>query len=246
MKKILIANWKMNPGTLQEAENLLGSYKSDKKGNLIVCPPAPFLQPLRSKFGAKANFGAQDCAWRGNGPFTGSLSASSLKSCGADFVILGHSERRMYFGDTNEDIGRKAFAAISAHLAPIICLGGGAKSSDSEVTVKNLLKAQFLASTKAIKKMGRIILVFEPTFAISGGGGKILSAEKDAVMVDFLRKLAVGRLKGNVKNILFLYGGSVNRKNFRDLASQNTIDGFLVGSASLRPTEFNLLLNYLN
>ena len=212
MKPLIVANWKMNPQTLVEAKRLFDSVKKGirKVGGVevIICPPFVYLPIL------KAN-GAQDCFWEEKGAFTGEVSPPTLKNLSCQYVIIGHSERRRYFEETDEMINKKIKAALKVGLKPILCIE---KISQIKKGIKGITKKDFK----------KIILAYEPAWAI--GTGK-------ACGIPEVRKKNLSIRKILKRNIL-LYGGSVNSQNARDFIKKAKFQGLLIGGASLDPKEF--------
>ena len=199
MKSLIIANWKMNPQTLEEAKALFNAVKNTKA---IICPPFVYLSDLRAS-------GAQDCFYEEKGAYTGEVSPLMLKNVGIKYVIIGHSERRKYFRETNEIIEKKLKAALKMGLKPILCID---KTSQISPDIKR-----------------NLIIAYEPLFAI--GTGKACSLERAKKM-----RLAIRKVVGS--KTLILYGGSVNSQNARGYLSQAGFQGLLVGGASLKSKEF--------
>ncbi|MCL5435866.1 MAG: triose-phosphate isomerase [Patescibacteria group bacterium] len=241
-KRLVVANWKMNPESLSQAFKLAGAYKPSRNSQLVVCPPGVFLQPLSQRFGRKMAFGGQDCLWEQEGAYTGGISPAQLRSAGARYVILGHSERRKYFAEDDKMVNCKLRAALAAGLTPFLCLGGGLSAGVSESKLKIAIRRQFRAAVGGLKSLSRTVLVFEPAYAISTFGGKRVSADEVAGMAGFLRRLATQRFGSRVAAVSVLYGGSVDKATFKSYRVFGRIDGFLVGGASLRPDEFKRIL----
>lgn len=201
MKPLIIANWKCNPTTLEEAKKIF------KKANfpgveVVICPPFIYLSTLGAK-------GAQDCFWEEKGAYTGEISPKMLRDLGVEYVIIGHSERRKYFKETDETINKKMKAVIKAGLKPILCIDK--------------------ISQLPAKKQKGLIIAYEPLFAI--GTGKPCSPERAKKM-----RVSIQRKMG--KNIKILYGGSVNSQNAKDYIKKAGFSGLLIGGASLKPQEF--------
>ena len=234
MKTLIVANWKCNPTTLSEAKRIFDLVKkgvdkieNKKKVEVVVCPPFVYLSIINnqlvtssSQARAMIKLGAQDVFWEnppaGGGAFTGEISAKMLKNLGCGYVIIGHSERRKYFKETDETINKKLKAALENGLKAILCI-------DKKSQIKNALKGI------AKKQFKNLILAYEPVFAI--GTGKPCSIEK-ARKMNFLIRKAV---KINIK---ILYGGSVDSQNAADFIKKAKFHGLLVGGASLKPKEF--------
>jgi len=217
MKKIIIANWKCNPPTLAEAKEL---FNQVKKTNAIICAPFAYLAELKSD-----NLCAQNCLWEEKGPYTGEVSPKMLKDLGVKYVIIGHSERRIHFQETDEMINKKLKAALNAGLIPILCIGerGG---GDANQIVESQLKSDLDGISE--KETEKIIVAYEPVWAISTSGGEICSPEHAKKMLDFIKQKFNGKI---------IYGGSVDSKIINDYLKVG-YEGALVGGASLKPDEF--------
>jgi triosephosphate isomerase len=229
-KLFIIGNWKMNPLSLKEAKNLFDSIKRGFKGvkktkkvEVILCPPFVYLATLGTSSSArrKASYGglvlgSQNCFLEEKGAFTGEISALMLKNLGCKYVIIGHSERRKYFQETDTMINKKLKIALRTGLIPILCID---KISQIKKGMKEILG-------KDIKK---IIVAFEPIWAI--GTGKACSY-KEAKEFNVLMKKVLG------KNHPTLYGGSVNSKNALGYIKESGFHGLLIGGASLKSKEF--------
>ncbi|MCH7828375.1 triose-phosphate isomerase [Patescibacteria group bacterium] len=222
MKPIIIANWKMNPGTLRQAKTLFSAaQKAARSGKVevVVCPPYPYLAALR-QMTKKVALGAQNCSWEDKGPLTGEVSAKQLKDIGCRYVIIGHSERKKYLAETLGMTRAKVQAALRAGLSVILC-------------VENARELQMIM--KKTKSFKNILVVFEPSSAISTQGGTRVTPEDIANMVQTMKKVA-GR------NVPVLYGGSVDAKTIRHILLLGKVQGALVGAASLEPKEFATLV----
>ncbi|MEK7519300.1 MAG: triose-phosphate isomerase [Patescibacteria group bacterium] len=241
MKLLIVANWKMNPSSLAEANRLFGlvekGSKKIKKAEVVVCPPFPYL--LSMKYQASSiKLGAQDCFWEEKGAFTGEVSPLMLKNLRCNYVIIGHSERRNYFGETDGVINKKIKSALQAKLSPIFCIGETWQERNKGKT-RQVLKSQIEKGLSGIKEneVNGLILAYEPVWAI--GNGKICSF-KEAQVMGFYSREIIARLFSSLlaKKIPVLYGGSVNSKNARDYVREGGFDGLLVGGASLNDQEF--------
>ncbi|MDP2663852.1 MAG: triose-phosphate isomerase [bacterium] len=209
MKPLVVANWKMNPVTLAEAKKLFNLVRKGtrnlKKVEVVACPPFVYLSDL------KAN-GAQGCFWEEKGAYTGEVSPKMLKDLGAKYVILGHSERRKYLGETDEIVNKKVKAVLAEGMKPILCI-------DNIYQIKKGLKGV---------PIEKIILAFEPLSAI--GTGKPYSIAKAKGIRRLIRK--------KFRRVPVLYGGSVSLQVARNYIKEAGFDGLLVGGASLNPGEF--------
>jgi len=229
----------MNPPTLAEAKKLFNLVKRGigkiKKVKVVICPPFVYLPILKK---SNLALGAQNCFWEEKGAFTGEVSAKMLKDSGCRYVILGHSERRRRFGETDEIINKKIRAAIKAKIKPIFCIGETSKERERGKTEK-VIKLQLEKGLKGIKKteIKNLVLAYEPVWAI--GTGKACSAEEAQTMSLFLRKI-IAKLYSLAasRNLPILYGGSVNSKNAKDYIVEARMDGLLIGGASLVAKEF--------
>jgi len=236
MKKIVIANWKMNPKTKNAAQVLLEAIKGEIKGvknvQLVICPPAIWLADLKPN--AAMSFGAQNCHWEVSGAFTGELSAPMLADGGVQYVILGHSERRQFMGETDEIVNLKMKAALKAKLKPILCVGEKA-GEEMGVVVEGQLTAALAGL--GINQAKEMIVAYEPIWAI--GTGEHCSPDSALSAGLFIRK-TLTKLYSRflAEKIPVLYGGSVNDQNDSTYIDQARLDGLLVGGASLDAKEF--------
>ena len=230
MEKIIIANWKCNPVTSKEAMELFmgvinGIGKT--KNEVVICPPFLYLPRLAMLVNKKTNIelGSQDCFWAEKGPFTGEVSPAILKDLKIKYVIIGHSERRINFSETDEMINKKLRAALDAGLIPILCIGEK-KGENAEEIVGN----QLGLDTEGINEndLKKIIIAYEPVWAISTSGGEICSPEYAKKMLEFIKQ----RFNGKI-----IYGGSVDSKIINDYLGVG-YGGALVGGASLKVDEF--------
>lgn len=222
MKPLIIANWKCNPKTTKIAEGLFNKVKigikTIKKAEVVIAPPFVWLPNLKGMILA-----GQDCVWEEYGPYTGEISPQMLKSFGVRYIIVGHSERRIHFKETDEMINRKLKAVLKAGLRPVLCIGEK-KGEDAYKVIDNQLKKDLKGiSGKDSKK---IIIAYEPIWAI--GTGDFCKPEKAEKALAFMRKKI---------NTRILYGGSVNSKIAKSYIKVG-FDGLLVGGASLNGEEF--------
>ena len=228
MKPIIVANWKCNPTTQQEAKRLFNLVKKGVKDvkniEVVICSPFVYLSVL------KAN-GAQDCFWEGKGAFTGEISPLMLKDLGCQYVIIGHSERRKYQQEKDSMIYKKIEAALRRGLKPILCIDKVSQIREHQRSVKMNEVHRLKKGIKGIikKDFKKIILAYEPLFAI--GTGKPCSIDK-------AKKMRIAIKKKLNKNIPILYGGSINSQNARDYVKKAGFQGLLVGGASLNAQEF--------
>ncbi|MFH1129683.1 MAG: triose-phosphate isomerase [Patescibacteria group bacterium] len=224
MKPLIIANWKMNPSSLGKARKLFGGIKKTikKAKNVEVLIAAPFIW---LPFLKKAKLCAQNCFWEEKGPYTGEISPKMIKDMGIEYVIIGHSERRNYFNETDEIINKKLKSVLGAGLIPILCVGER-KGENAETVIENQLKRDLDGMPEEDKN--KIIIAYEPVWAISTSGGEICSADYAKQKLDFIKQ----RFNGKI-----IYGGSVDSKIINDYLGVG-YEGALVGGASLKPEEF--------
>lgn len=244
MRKTIIAgNWKMN-NDLKESEKLIVELKNllqNEKPNcdVIVCPPFTSLsEALKLLKGSQVKLGAQNMHFEDSGAFTGEVSAAMLKSVGCEFVILGHSERRHIFSESDEVINKKIKKALTAGLKPIFCVGELLAERETGIT-NDVVKRQILKGLDGISAddMKNIIIAYEPVWAI--GTGKTASPAQAQEVHEFVRDLIEIDYSLEIANELTIqYGGSVKPDNAKELLSQKDIDGALVGGACLKADSF--------
>ncbi|PID99796.1 MAG: triose-phosphate isomerase [Acidobacteria bacterium] len=247
-KKIVVANFKMNPVTLREVEQWAGNFKQAWKQRkaddveAVICPPVIFLEGLVKKIKLKeVEFGAQDCFWEKKGAFTGEISAGAIHSLGAKFVILGHSEQRKYFGETNQRVNLKLQAALAAGLKIVLCIGETAAERSSGKAIP-MVKKQLVECLKEVKstKLENVVICYEPVWAISANGpAKLPEADEILQMKLVIKKyLTENYSRALADKMQIIYGGSVDAKSAQEVCVETMMDGALVGSASLRPYDF--------
>jgi triosephosphate isomerase len=232
--KYIIANWKMNPASLDEAKKL--AKASDVEG-LVICPPFLFIEEVGLKI-KKAKLGAQDLFWEEKGAFTGEISTEELKSVGAEYVIIGHSERRKNLGETDEMVAKKMAAALKAGLKPILCVGEPREIRDKGKTKEFVENELRIGLSRIITEPAEIVVAYEPIWAI--GTGNPDTPENMANMVKFIKDLLVklgSKLKAHV-----IYGGSVTSANAESFLKYKEIEGALVGGASLKGDEITKIV----
>lgn len=247
-RKIVAGNWKMNLSWEEARSLLLGINnfvnRHQPPCKVIVCPPYPYLDRANDIFIGHASVGAQNISEFENGPYTGEISGRILNSIGVHYTIVGHSERREFFNETNEQVGRKADMAIRENIKAIICCGEKIEHRNAD-TQNEIVKAQLDAALKNISKenMLRQIIAYEPVWAI--GTGETASPGQAQEMHEFIRKeILEPRFDKEVANrVRILYGGSVNAGNADDLFSKPDIDGGLIGGASLKLQDFTSIIH---
>lgn len=243
-QKIVAGNWKMNK-TFEQAEELLyaiaeGLDETDTdRVTVVVCPPSLYIE-MAGDLAEESGFfvGAQNIYDQDSGAFTGEISAPMLASMGADFVILGHSERRNYFGETDDFINRKVKAALKHNLIPILCCGENL-GERSQGIQQEIVRSQLLKCLEGVshEEMMKIVVAYEPVWAI--GTGVNATPAQAQEMHAFIRQLIAGIYDDSTaEQITILYGGSCNSGNAGELFSQPDVDGGLIGGASLKVDEF--------
>lgn len=244
-KKIIAGNWKMNK-TLEEANILASEVKGmvedevKRETIVILCTPSIFLLPIKNILGSNGHIfvGAQNCSEYESGAYTGEISAAMLKSINVPYVILGHSERRQYFGENEALLAKKVDIALKHNLTPIFCCGEPLdvrERNGHEILVKKQVEESlFHLDAERVQK---VVIAYEPVWAI--GTGKTASAQQAQDMHAVIRKHVSSKYgQGVADSISILYGGSVNAANAKELFASPDVDGGLVGGASLKSREF--------
>ncbi|MCX7832796.1 MAG: triose-phosphate isomerase [Ignavibacteria bacterium] len=247
-KKLIAGNWKMNLN-IEQSEKLtsliLEKLNEDifNKTDVVLCPPFTSLFNVHTLIkNSKIKLGAQNIHYKDEGAYTGEISASMIKSVGCEFVILGHSERRQYFYETDETVNLKIKKALEFSLIPIVCVGETITERESGIH-ETVVENQVVNSLKDISpdQLKNIIFAYEPVWAI--GTGHTATPIQANSMHRKIRTVIENLYSNDIANtIKILYGGSVNEKNSADLFSQPDIDGGLVGGASLKPDSFTEII----
>ena len=247
-KKLVAANWKMykNPDQTREFfQAFLPLVADHTRDEIVVCPPYTDLHAaVESTTGSNVAIGAQDMYWKEEGAFTGEISPGMLLAAGCTHVIIGHSERRQYFGETDDTVNLKLKAGLEAGLTPIVCVGEVLEEREAGLT-EDVLRRQCLRAFHAIsaKKASRLVIAYEPVWAI--GTGKTATPQLAAAAHLLIRGEAAKAFgQGVADNLRILYGGSVKPENAKALMAEEEIDGALVGGASLDPKSFAAIVTY--
>ncbi|MCX5751489.1 MAG: triose-phosphate isomerase [Candidatus Saganbacteria bacterium] len=245
---VIAGNWKMYK-TQQEAIELLmklmemNETVSDRE--IVVCPPFPFLGLAHQAVShSNIKLGAQNCYFEKEGAYTGEVSVSMLKSVKCSHVIIGHSERRQFFGETDESVNKKIKAALAEGLTPIVCIGETLAERE-EGRMMQVIKTQVEGGFSGLHKeeMQKLIIAYEPIWAI--GTGKTATPEQAEEVHAYIRKLLADGWYGETsESIRILYGGSVKPENIDDLMEKLNIDGALVGGASLKAESFTRIIQF--
>jgi len=238
---LIAANWKMHKSVAEtEAflDRFLGGVEALRAVELVICPPFPSLAAAveRSRR-SPVRVAAQNMYTEPEGPYTGEVSAPMLREIGVSGVILGHSERRALFGETDEALARKVPAALDADLMPILCVGETDAQRDGGET-EAVLRGQVEADLAAVdgEALGEVVIAYEPVWAI--GTGRNATPTQAAEAIAFVRTLIAARSPAAAARARLLYGGSVKPENAAELLAEDGIDGALVGGASLDPEGF--------
>lgn len=235
-------NWKMNgnKAAIDAIIKFLNEGGVNPKTDVVVSPPALYLEYVRSKLNKQIGVAAQNCYKAEKGAFTGDISPQMIKDVGCSWVILGHSERRNVFGESDQLIGEKVKFALESGLSTIPCIGEKLDEREAGKTMDVCFR-QLKAITDNISDWSRVVLAYEPVWAI--GTGKVATPQQAQDVHKALRKWLEENISPDVaKKARILYGGSVSADNCKELAKQPDIDGFLVGGASLKP-DFNKIIN---
>jgi triosephosphate isomerase (TIM) len=233
--KIIVANWKLN-GSIEFIDDYfdkLNSYSINSQVCAVICPPSIFLDKCYQK-SENIYLGAQDCSIYELGSFTGEISASMLKQNNCDLCIVGHSERRQKFEETSEEIKIKAYNLINNNLNPIICIGESLEEKKKGIQ-KKVLSEQIIEIFPNNSSPENVILAYEPIWAIGTG---IIPTLDEINEIHYFLKNEINHFK----NYKILYGGSVSPKNAKDIMNLDSVDGVLVGGASLNPIDFIKIL----
>ncbi|HJM11937.1 MAG TPA: triose-phosphate isomerase [Candidatus Marinimicrobia bacterium] len=238
---VIAANWKMNM-TLEECEEFLDKFKNllldIPESKVIFCPPFSALFTMNVLLeGTSYVLGAQNVYWEDKGAFTGEVSAEMLISCNVSHVIIGHSERRQLFGETNETVNKRTTKTLSSGLTPIMCIGETIEQRNNDETLA-ILKEQLMVGLNGIKSenINKMIFAYEPVWAI--GTGERAEPDQIAEAHHAIRNVLTDAGATDAASIPILYGGSVNSKNVKELLKIKEVNGYLIGGASLDAEEF--------
>ena len=245
-KKIIAGNWKMNK-TPSETVTLINELKPlvvNDDVDVVFCVPAISLTTaIEATKGTNIKIGAQNMHFEEKGAFTGEISPLMLKELNIDYVVIGHSERREYFNETDETCNKKVLKALEVGIDPILCCGETLEERETDKT-KDVVKAQIVAGLANVKaeELEKVVIAYEPIWAI--GTGKTATAEQANDVIAYIREV-IASIYGEVANkVRIQYGGSVKPGNVVEIMGQSDIDGALVGGASLEPADYIALVNY--
>lgn len=245
---IIAGNWKMHMGVKDAVElvkGIINMGQLPQEVETVVCPPYVSLNAVSKELkDTQIKLGAQNMHWEVNGAYTGEVSPTMLKELGCEYVIIGHSERRTYFSETDEMVNRKVIAALKHNLKPIICVGENLEQrekGETETFVTNQVK-NALSGLDA-KHAQNVVLAYEPIWAI--GTGKSADSKEANRVISIIRKSLEELFGSNGASIIRIqYGGSVKPHNIKEFMDQPEIDGALVGGASLKPQSFYDIVTY--
>lgn len=244
---IIAGNWKMN-NTTDEAIKLVEEIKAgmgETEVRVIVCCPFTILGEMKKALeGSNIKLGAQNIHWEDNGAYTGEISADMLKEQGVEYVIIGHSERRQYFNETDDTVNKKVLKALKEGLFPILCVGETLEERETNKTY-DVVKEQILKGLENIEPtaMKDVVVAYEPIWAI--GTGKTATPEEANSVIAYIRNVIKDKYGEEISEIVPIqYGGSVKAANATEIMNQTDIDGALVGGASLKAEEFLGIVNF--
>lgn len=246
-KAIIAGNWKMNK-TRPEAKELLEAIKplvANAEGNVEVIACVPFTNletAVNTTAGSNVKIGAENVHFEKSGAFTGEISADMLTELGVEYVVIGHSERRQYFGETDETVNKRLLAALQAGLKPILCVGETLDQREKGITEEVIAMQTKIALMGTCEKcIKNVVIAYEPVWAI--GTGKTATAEQAEEVCAFIRKTVENLFNKEIADGMTIqYGGSMNAKNCAELLSKPNVDGGLIGGASLKAEDFNTIV----
>lgn len=242
MRALLAGNWKMNGvrASLAEIRALKRSVGAKPQADIVICPPATLVaEAAKTVEDAPIGIGAQNCHWEASGAYTGDISAEMLRDAGAMAVILGHSERRQYHGESDRMVAAKVAAAGRAGLIAIVCIGESEEQRDLGQAIP-VVKNQLMASTETDVNPAELVIAYEPVWAI--GTGRTPKAQEIVEMHHAIRAELKQRFGDGGAQVRILYGGSVKPDNAAEILSLRGVQGALIGGASLRAADFLSIL----
>ena len=246
-RKVIAGNWKMNmlPNEAINFIQELTPLVKDTKNEVILCVPyTDLFYALLNVQGTNIRIGAQNMHWEEKGAYTGEISAPMLKSIGVEYVIIGHSERRQYFAETDETVNKKIKSALAHGLKPIVCVGETLEQRENGQT-EQIVTSQVGKAFEGIpaSELEKIIVAYEPIWAI-GTGKTATKEDANSTIMQIRKKLAEMYGQNEANGVIIQYGGSVKSANAKELFEMSDIDGGLVGGASLKADEFSKIVNY--
>ncbi len=244
-KPIIAGNWKMNKTPAEGValvKELIPLVK-DAACDVVVCVPATDLYAVGQALkGTNVKLGAQNVHFAESGAYTGEISCDMLKELGVEYVIIGHSERRQYFGETDQTVNMRTLKALEKGLIPIVCVGESLEERETGKTEEVLLR-QITEGLKGVEDLSKLVIAYEPIWAI--GTGKTATSQQANETIGFIRKtLAENFCPKCAAKVRIQYGGSMKPSNAAELMSMEEIDGGLIGGASLKAVDFSQVVNY--
>ena len=248
-KAIIAGNWKMNK-TPAEAVELINAIKAELEGKdtsgcgIIACVPYVDIDAaVKAAAGSPIEIGAENCHWEKSGAYTGEISADMLVACGVNYVIIGHSERRQYFGETDVTVNKRVLAALEAGLKVILCVGELLEEREQGITAEIVaMQTKIALMGVSAEQMANIIIAYEPVWAI--GTGKTATSDQADEVCGVIRNVVAGLYSDCVaKATTIQYGGSMNAKNCEELLSKENVDGGLIGGAALKSADFATIIS---
>ena len=248
MQKLIMGNWKMNGNTqsIKELCNGIAMAKFDiTKVSVAVFPSSVYVKETIAQLPKEIGVGLQNITFNDDGAYTGELSKAMLEDLGCDYVLIGHSERRSLFGETDECVFKKLQKVIDMDITPVVCIGESLEDRNGG-KLEEVLASQLalVLENLSVVQLGKIVVAYEPVWAI--GTGVVASLEQVQDTHKFIRSM-IAKIDGNLaKNIKIVYGGSLKAANAKDILSLADVDGGLIGGASLQAPEFNEIINQAN
>ena len=244
-KPIIAGNWKMN-NTCAEGVKLVNELKplvKDAKCDVVVCVPFTALHAVGEAIkGSDIKLGAENVHFADKGAYTGEISADMLLELGVEYVIIGHSERRQYFGETDETVNKRLKTALAKGLKPIMCVGETLDEREGNLT-ESVLTNQVLKGLDGVEDVSKVVIAYEPVWAI--GTGRTATSEQANETIAFIRKTIADNFGKKVASgVRIQYGGSMKPSNASELMAMPEIDGGLIGGASLKAEDFAKVVNY--
>ena len=246
-KKIIAGNWKMNmtPSEAVELINTLKPLVQTEEADVVFCVPAIDIIPaVEAAKGSNIQIGAENLYYEEKGAFTGEISPEMLTDAGVKYVVIGHSERRQYFNETDETVNKKVKKALAYDITPIMCVGESLEEREAEKT-KEIVKDQTMKGLEGLtnEQVSSLVIAYEPIWAI--GTGKTASSQDANEVIAYIREVVKDMYSEEVsEEVRIQYGGSVKPSNVEEIMNESDIDGALVGGASLEASDFTALVNF--
>lgn len=247
-KPIIAGNWKMNKTTAEGvalAKELSALVSDAKDVDIVVCPVFTILASVKEALaGTNIKLGAQNIHWEAKGAFTGEISPAMLKDVGAEYTLIGHSERRQYFGETDEGVNKRTKAALANGIVPIVCVGESLEEREAGITEK-VVGGQVVAGLDGLtgEQVAGLVIAYEPVWAI--GTGRTASSDDANAVCTFIRKTVAEKFGADsAAKVRIQYGGSVKADNIAELMAKSDIDGALVGGAALDAAGFSKIVKF--